>query len=42
MPYLVTPADRERAPETLAEGRLGGSAWGMGRGAAPLRFPGRR
>jgi hypothetical protein len=26
-----------RMPDTLEEGRLGGGAWGMGRGAAPLR-----
>jgi hypothetical protein len=39
---LLASAYRERDPQTLAEGRLGGSAWGMGRGAAPPRFPGRR
>jgi hypothetical protein len=30
---------RERPPEGPQEGRLGGGAWGMGRGAAPPRFP---
>ncbi len=33
---------RKRAPESPEEGRLGGRAWGMGRGAAPPKFPGRR
>jgi hypothetical protein len=33
---------RQRAPESPEEGRLGGRAWGMGRGAAPPKFPGRR
>jgi hypothetical protein len=32
---------RERPPETVPEGRLGGRAWGLGRGAAPPRFRGR-
>ncbi|HEY6567094.1 MAG TPA: hypothetical protein VI341_06200 [Actinomycetota bacterium] len=31
---------RARPPETLEEGRLGGSTWGMGRGAMPVRFTG--
>jgi hypothetical protein len=30
---------RKRPPEPPGEGRLGGRAWGMGRGAAPPRFP---
>jgi hypothetical protein len=29
---------RERPPESPEEGRLGGGAWGIGRGAAPPRF----
>ncbi len=29
---------RERSRETPVEGRLGGRAWGMGRGAAPPKF----
>lgn len=29
---------RERGPDVLAEGRLGGVSWGMGRGAAPPRL----
>jgi hypothetical protein len=29
---------RPRPPEKLEEGRLGGSTWGMGRGAMPARF----
>ena len=32
---------RKRPPESLEEGRLGGGAWGMGRGAAPPKFRGR-
>jgi len=32
---------RKRPPDGPAEGRLGGRAWGMGRGAAPPRFRGR-
>lgn len=32
---------RDRPPEAVAEGRLGGGAWGLGRGAAPPRFRGR-
>jgi hypothetical protein len=31
---------KARPPETLEEGRLGGSTWGMGRGAMPVRFTG--
>jgi hypothetical protein len=31
---------RERPPDILQEGRLGGGAWGMGRGAAPPKFRG--
>ena len=31
---------RARPPEELEEGRLGGSTWGMGRGARPARFTG--
>jgi hypothetical protein len=30
---------RPRPPQSPEEGRLGGRAWGMGRGAAPPRFP---
>jgi PD-(D/E)XK nuclease superfamily len=33
---------RKRPPELPEEGRLGGRAWGMGRGAAPPKFPGRQ
>ncbi|HSV64925.1 MAG TPA: hypothetical protein VLJ59_03320 [Mycobacteriales bacterium] len=32
---------RERQPEQVEEGRLGGSSWSMGRGAMPPKFPGR-
>ena len=35
---LLATAYRERPPETLEEGRLGGNTWGLGRGAAPPRF----
>jgi hypothetical protein len=35
---LLRTAYQQRAPDNLEEGRLGG-AWGMGRGAAPPRFP---
>jgi hypothetical protein len=31
---------RERPPDSIEEGRLGGGAWGMGRGAAPPKFRG--
>jgi hypothetical protein len=33
---------RKRPPEPPAEGRLGGRAWSLGRGAAPPKFSGRR
>jgi len=33
---------RQRPPESPEEGRLGGGAWGTGRGAAPPRFRGDR
>jgi hypothetical protein len=33
---------RKRPPENPEEGRLGGRAWGMGRGAAPPKFPRRQ
>ena len=44
---IVRSAFRERPPVILEEGRIGGGAWGLGRGAAPPRFrgspvPGRR
>jgi hypothetical protein len=32
---------RKQPPEPPEEGRLGGRAWGLGRGAAPPKFPGR-
>jgi hypothetical protein len=35
---LLRTAYRQRPPDTLEEGRLGGGAWGMGRGAAPPRL----
>jgi hypothetical protein len=35
---LLTRDFCSRAPEVLEEGRLGGSTWGMGRGAMPARF----
>lgn len=31
---------RQRAPEVIEEGRLGGATWSMNRGAAPPRWPG--
>jgi hypothetical protein len=31
---------RQRPPHKLVEGRLGGGAWGLGRGAAPQKFRG--
>lgn len=37
---LLTRHFRARPPEKLEEGRLGGSTWGMGRGARPARFTG--
>ena len=36
---VLTARYRTRLPEPLEEGRLGGSAWSMGRGAAPPRWP---
>ncbi|HEY3952497.1 MAG TPA: hypothetical protein VGM53_03920 [Streptosporangiaceae bacterium] len=39
---LLAAAYTEREPEAPAEGRIGATTWGMGRGAAPPRFPGRR
>jgi hypothetical protein len=39
-PILLT-GYRKRPPEPPAEGRLGGRAWSLGRGAAPPKFPGR-
>jgi hypothetical protein len=38
---LLAECYRERPPDQLEEGRLGGISWGMGRGAAPPHF-GRR
>ena len=39
MRRTCSPRDfRARPPEELEEGRLGGSTWGMGRGAMPVRF----
>lgn len=38
---VITSSYRERPPDVPQEGRLGGGAWGMGRGAAPPRFRGR-
>ena len=32
---LLAEGYRERPPDLLEEGRLGGTSWGMGRGAAP-------
>jgi hypothetical protein len=40
-PMLVT-SYRTRPPESPEEGRLGGRAWGLGRGAAPPKFRRRR
>jgi hypothetical protein len=39
---ILRTAYRRRPPEPPAEGRLGGRAWAVGRGAAPPKFPGRR
>jgi hypothetical protein len=39
---ILRAAYRKRPPEPPEEGRLGGRAWGVGRGAAPPKFPGRR
>jgi hypothetical protein len=36
---ILRESYRKRPPEPPQEGRLGGRAWGMGRGAAPPRFP---
>ncbi len=38
---MLAAAYRDRPPDRPLEGRLGGGAWGMGRGAAPFRFGGR-
>jgi len=38
---LLAERYRQRPPDLLEEGRLGGTSWGMGRGAAPPHF-GRR
>jgi hypothetical protein len=35
--FLLRSGYRARPPDRLEEGRLGGGAWGMGRGAAPFR-----
>jgi hypothetical protein len=35
---LLAERYRERPPDLLEEGRLGGTSWGMGRGAAPPHF----
>jgi len=37
---IVSSRYRERPPDILEEGRLGGGAWGTGRGAAPPGFRG--
>jgi PD-(D/E)XK nuclease superfamily len=34
---LLRSGYQSRPPDVLTEGRLGGGAWGLGRGAAPLR-----
>jgi hypothetical protein len=39
---MIASRYRRRPPEQPEEGRLGGRAWGMGRGAAPPKFPPRR
>ena len=39
---VITSRYRRRPPGQPEEGRLGGRAWGMGRGAAPPKFPPRR
>jgi hypothetical protein len=39
---ILASSYRDRAPDLPLEGRLGGGAWGVGRGAAPPRFGGRR
>jgi hypothetical protein len=35
--FMLRSGYRTRPPDMLEEGRLGGGAWGTGRGAAPLR-----
>jgi hypothetical protein len=35
--FLLRSGYRARPPDALEEGRLGGSSWGTGRGAAPFR-----
>jgi hypothetical protein len=35
---VLASSYRDRAPDLSLEGRLGGGAWGVGRGAAPPRF----
>jgi hypothetical protein len=35
--FMLRSGYRPRPPDTLEEGRLGGSSWSAGRGAAPLR-----
>jgi hypothetical protein len=35
--FLLRSGYRARPPDVLEEGRLGGGAWGLGRGAAPFR-----
>ena len=35
--FLLRSGYRQRSPDGLQEGRLGGSSWGTGRGAAPFR-----
>jgi hypothetical protein len=35
--FLLRSGFRTRPPDVLTEGRLGGGAWGTGRGAAPFR-----
>jgi hypothetical protein len=37
---ILSARYRQRPPDSLQEGRLGGGAWGMGRGAAPPKFRG--
>jgi len=39
---IIRTLYRKRPPEPPQEGRLGGRAWGLGRGAAPPQFPPRR
>lgn len=38
---ILASSCRDRPPDLPLEGRLGGGAWGVGRGAAPPRFGGR-